>query len=339
MSCNRNRVYLPFNFPGSSQGSRTLLTGIRKCKCDYIITGFYEYPDTDLIPASFIYKGDLLGKGKWYTLNFPSSQGNTVTSTNLYGPDVYHCSPSDCSYNDPYYQFVGNYTILEQTGTFGCLYQGPLSGGGKWTKIVPTPLSTEPILNTICHSVMDDVVVGNYDTLLIQGRAFLYQISTGRYYDIRSPGAISITAYGVWKNCNGSYTIAGGNVNESDPLREVGYLVDWFEESFENWSFYQFNQSALALVTHFDGISYNDSIYSLTGDYVIPGVGAQAFYAQVKRQKRNQFSKRAYWETLTIEGANGVSGNSVSGNVVIGVYDNISDLTTVNGYVSFLLIK
>lgn len=221
--CKQTRIYKTFNFPGSLPGSKTLLTGIRQTsRKNYIITGFYEYPDSAFNTASFVFKGKLNGSGKWYTLNYPSSPGVTVDQTNLYGPDVVcHCN-GNITYN-----IVGNYTQVDVTSTFGALYQGLLNGEGKWTTIIPTPLSTDSILNTICHSTMGGLVVGNYDTSLIQGKAFIYDIKTGIYTDIVKPGAISITAYGIWKNSGSkhNYTIAGGFFNV--PGAEGGYLVDW----------------------------------------------------------------------------------------------------------------
>src|SRR6185436_5138971 len=94
------------------------------------------------------------------------------------------------------------------TKAFGCLYEGLLDGSGIWTQILPT--SDKPVINTICHSTMHNLIVGNYDTILIAGKAFIYDIEKHTYYDIIKPGAQSITAYGIWYNGGESYTICGG---------------------------------------------------------------------------------------------------------------------------------
>src|SRR5579872_5779458 len=78
------RVYRTFNYPGTQSGDKTLLTGIRR-KTDssrLYISGFYVPTDTDQT-TSFVYKGCLCGKGKFYNLNFPFKK----TITNLYGPN------------------------------------------------------------------------------------------------------------------------------------------------------------------------------------------------------------------------------------------------------------
>lgn len=331
-----HRKFYTFNFPGSLPGSKTLLTGIRQteCKDQYLITGFYELPDSaELPPVSFVFKGDLCQHGKWYILNYPSTEENVVTATNLYGPSVDKCSDK--------IKVVGNYTLQNQESTIGCLYEGCLNGKGEWLTIVPTPLSTDPILNTICHSTMGQLVVGNYN-ITDQGKAFIYDIKCQTYTDIVYPDALSITAYGIWYNGCGKYTIAGGLFTA--PGAESGYLVDWDnkKKKFCNWALFNYcNDPVKSVVTHFDGISgtgEGDSCsYTLTGDYVQVDVNdgkPQAFFAKVKRDNCGKFCKKAKWETLKFKDATGISGNSVSGCVVIGVYNGTDD-TTVNGYVSY----
>ena len=321
------RIYEKFNFPGSLDGSKTLLTGIRHIsEKEYVITGFYKYPNDAFQPASFVYKGKLNGVGKWYILNYPSIGQNIVSQTNLYGPCVKHHD----SYN-----IVGNYTLEGQTSTIGCLYQGKLDGSGKWTSIIPTSLSSDPILNTICHSTYGDLVVGNYDTVLVQGKAFIYDIKSKTFTDITKNDIKSITAYGIWQNSDKTYTICGGLVQD----KEFGYVVDWDnkKKKFSNWTLYSYGNNVKSIVTHFDGISAtcDEHGYTLTGDYVELGnEKPKGFFAKVKRSKHCKFSRNAKWETLNISGADGISGNSVSDDIVIGVF-NYNSETTVNGYVSF----
>ncbi len=79
---------------------------------------------------------------------------------------------------------------------------GAAAPGANLTTLVYPGAQT---LFTIAHSTFGDQVVGNYDTQLATGNAFVYTISTGAYVTNNFPGAISTTAYGVWGN-----VIAGG---------------------------------------------------------------------------------------------------------------------------------
>src|SRR4029078_6229537 len=117
---------------------------------------------------------DARDQDNWYVLKYPSSDGNTVLATNLYGPN---------NGKNGEIQVVGNYTTKEAgKSTFGCLYEGYLSGKGRWTTIIPQ--FSESTLNTIAHSTHGNFVVGNYDTQLNQGKAFIYDILGKKYYDI-----------------------------------------------------------------------------------------------------------------------------------------------------------
>ena len=318
------RKYTTFNYPQAEAGGKTLLTGIRRSKESskiVYISGFYKSPG-DTSTVAFVYKGKLSGRGEWFALNYPSSTGVTVTATNLYGPN--NGPGSDI-------QVVGNYTTVE-TGmsAIGCLYEGPINGSGTWTTLIPT--LADSVINTIAHSTMGGLVVGNFDTNLDEGRAFLYDIKTQEYYEITKPGAVSITAYGIWHNGGHSYTICGGFSN-ADPSSGIdsAYLVDWNNKThtLSNWRVFSYNNDPVnAVITHFDGItSDGDKGYYLTGDWAGLVNGSQAgFFAHVKK-------KRATWEPITYPNQPVTSGNSVYKKVVIGVYTSPND-GSVNGYVS-----
>jgi hypothetical protein len=301
--------YCTFNYPNSVPGSKTLLTGIRPiCNDNVYISGFYE----NVSITSFIYKGDVCGNGTWHTLKFPNSE-----KTNLYGPN-------NGLLNN--IEVVGDY--VKNGVSYGCLYQGPLSGIGNWTTLKPT----SDTLNTIAHSTMGGLVVGNYQTQLDQGKAFIYDIITKNYYFITYPDAISITAYGIWHNGGYSYTICGGLQLD----KNSAYIVDWNNKTKElsNWTLYYYNNDSTSLITHFDGISgfpkncYNESQYSLTGD-AVNLKGEHAFYAIVNRYNGN-FLPYASWTELSFPNSLVTSGNSVDKNIVIGVYDKDD---SVNGYI------
>lgn len=372
------RKYKTLNFPNALPESKTLLTGIRGVDGDskdkVYISGFYEPPTTidseevkdgDEVTGitkvaskvtSFIYKGCLHGRGKWYELNFPDS-----TVTNLYGPNN--------GKNSKEIQVVGNYTTTKTGSTLlGCLYEGPLKGTGNWTTIVPKSLSpTQKIINTICHSTNGGLVVGNYDTILVQGKAFIYDIKLKKYYEIAKNGSKSITAYGIWYNSENSkptYTICGGysNLNLQSGVSSA-YLVDWNNDSkeFSNWRSYSFNNSPVtSLITHFDGITTDgNNGYNLTGDSIGADESSIAFFVNVpactldslnipissdgKKSRKSKMSKvtkitaDATWSEISYPVSKGkTSGNSVYQSTVIGVYST-SKGEQVNGYISLLV--
>lgn len=324
----KERYYSTFNYPGMITGEQTLLTGIRHVnnKKDNIvyISGFYvplKRPTT-----SFIYKGNLTGKGKFYNLDYPNING-MVTTTNLYGPD-----------NGPIkdtIRVVGNFTHQNVQQAIGCMYEGKLDGSGTWTTILP-PFGT--VINTICHSTMGDLIVGNYDTNLVQGKAFIYNIKTHQYIDITHDDIISITAYGIWYNGDDRYTICGGLTDNKGI--NAGYVVD-FDcrcNEFYNWQKYFFkNDPNLAKITHFDGITagrYENS-YNLTGLWSESSIDIpKAFFATIERKCNSKFSKKAEWCSISYPCKAMTTGNTVYKDNVLGIYkDTIEDIT-VNGYIS-----
>ena len=73
---------------------------------------------------------------------------------------------------------------------------------------------------TYAHSVMNDLVVGNFDNPVEHGdddlpfgpgNAFIYSISQNKFVtSFQYPGAETTSAYGIWYNGGTSYTIVGG---------------------------------------------------------------------------------------------------------------------------------
>ena len=236
---------------------------------------------------------------------------------------------------------VGNYVTAEnENSAIGCLYEGPLNGTGEWTTLIPSTLTQNYILNTIAHSTHGDLIVGNYDIDLMEGKAFIYDIKKKNYVNIVKDNAKSITAYGVWKNKKNHYTICGGysDLDAASGL-DSGYLVDYSRKSqkFSNWRSYSYNNNpAKSIVTHFDGItSDNRGGYNLTGIWTGPNQTSHfAFFAHVKRNKHDKFKKKALWEEVSYPNSLVTSGNSVYLKVVIGVYINPDD-DTVYGYTSY----
>ncbi len=305
------RKYKTFNYPSSTDNSKTLLTGIRQ-KSDnrYLISGFYEPTDESNAAISFLYEGDLKGKGKWYKLSF---HGN---NTNLYGPNYI---------NDEEIRVVGNY--FANGISIGCLYQGNLkTDKGKWTIILPPFISGT--LSTIVHSNSKHLAVGNYDVPEQKNtsKAFIYDIETGNYFKIEKEAALSISAYGIIHIKKDKYCICGGFIEN---IISRGYLVDYDRKKnkFSNWRVYTFNNDP-NLVTHFDGIALNCDGYSLTGDYLSLDSKDIGFFVEIK-------DGVAKWENVHYPSSIVTSGNSVVNSVVIGVYKKEGE-AKINGYVSKL---
>ncbi len=319
-----SRHYSPFNYPSEQEGN-TLLTGVRlfnKKHKEYLITGFFE-PKPEGQTKSFVYLGPLSSTGakdpaNFYELDFPSSSGKTVVSTNLYSPNPGNSKNT--------IDVVGNYTTAEQPGvTFGCLYQGKLDGTGIWRTLEPTGAT-----QVIAHSTHMGLVVGNY--FAGQPKAFLYDIYTNEYFDISIPNLISITAYGIWKNGNTNiYTICGGFLSSNFPSQEKAYLYDWNQDqkSFSNFRVYSYGNESAA-ITHFDGITTDGyGGYNLVGDYVkLTGGLENAFFCHIPCG-----SGKARWETIQVPPNQLTSGNTVQDSTAIGVYHS-SNSGLIHGYLA-----
>lgn len=326
-----NVSYTTLNYSDAAAGSSTLITGIRAvsnasttdANGTVYISGFYT-------PASganvgLLYTGPVSGTGTWQTLNFPSSAGATVTGTELYGPNN-----SDVSGE---VQIVGNYTTSENgSGAIGLLYEGPTDGSGTWTTLNPQSLAPgRTILNTIAHSVMGGFVVGNYDTDLATGKAFIYNIADASFIELTKPGAVSITAYGIWYNGGTSYTIAGGYSDVNSGGISIAYLVDWDSttQATSNWATYTYNNLPSA-ITHFEGITTdNNGGYNLVADWVI---GSTTGAAYVNIPRTGSTFGTATWTEYAFPGATLTSANTVFLNHALGIYQTGSGVS--NGYVA-----
>lgn len=321
--------YRTFNFPGFSQGSN-LLTGIRQDDKDLYITGFYVPEDSGTV--SYLYKGSWSnikqGSGGYYILNYPGSN-----TTNLYGPKV-------LKHNKV--RVVGNYTLTGSSNLYGCMYSGSLNGDGCWKTIMP-----RDAINAICHSTDGKLVVGNYDTATVTGNAFIYDIVSDKFKDIKHKKAKSITAYGiVYLGCD-EYVICGGYspIGLGAPT-DVGYTVHYNRKTkkFSKWRDYYYDEQlncstgegrcpspnqSKSDVTHFDGISKhnNDYGYNLTGVALYESKEV-AFVAHVNKHGHVTWSNIAYPNAIT------TTGNSIANKFVIGVYTDQSGV--VNSYIAKL---
>lgn len=336
--------YSTFDYP-AAMGASNGPTGVRGAGGqDVYITGTWDSNGSH----GLLYEGPLTGggqSGQWTVLDFPSSGCFTVTGTVLYGPDAF--PPNNV-------RLVGSYTRTE-TGcptptptpaqNHGLLYEGPPDGSGTWQTLDFPPPMGETVLNTIPHSTMGGLVVGNFDTDHATGRAFVYDIDADHWVELIKPGAISITAYGIWYNGGTQYTIAGGYSDGNLSGIDHGYLVNWDSatQTASDWTSYDFNNRHIGVaVSHFNGITGdNHGGFYLTGDWVgvIPP-DAGAFFAHVRRTPARAFGE-AHWTPIAYPSSPGLSvdatgGDTVFENNVIGIYTANSTHIT-HGFVARVL--
>jgi hypothetical protein len=320
--------YSTFSYPNANGGSYGP-TGIRSAGGQNVfVTGSVHPSPTPTPPCSVVshgilYEGALSGNGDWTVLDYPSSPGITVTGTVLYGPDG--LPPSNV-------RIVGSYTKCEDEGTnvrnHGLLYEGPTDGSGTWQTIdfpiaaaTPSPSPGEQVLNTIVHSTMGGLAVGNFDTNLVTGRAFVYDIAANSWKELIKP-SVSITAYGIWYNGGTSYTIAGGYSDANPNGIDHGYLANWDSatQMASDWTRYDFDNGHTHVeVSHFDGITTdNQGGFYLTGEWA-GGQQLGGFFAHVPRMPHRAFGD-ARWRDIEYPSSVVTTGNTVFENNVLGIY-------------------
>jgi subtilase-type serine protease len=222
---------------------------------------------------------------------------------------------------------VGSYKTAESNPRdIGYLYDGAPSSGQQITTLFYPSLSFDPnssTLNTIPHSNFGNQVVGNYDTRLINGNAFIYDIPSGTFTNNNRPNSASTTAYGVYGN-----RIAGGTA-DFKPGGGVGVLHGYiYNQSNGVFTLYDApspttpGSTAVTAVTHFEGITSGGraNTFNLVADSVDTAGTTHAWAVHVDA------TGAATWTELAVPvpGAPGTtyvtSANSVYGNTVIGVY-------------------
>jgi hypothetical protein len=121
-------------------------------------------------------------------------------------------------------------------------------------------------MDTIAHSTMGDLVVGNYDLNLghgVSGNAFIYNMSTRQWTLLQLGGSLAsgTTLYGIWQNGgpgSPNYTLAGGSfAHGSSPHGNMrAFLMNYNERTgvFGTPRFYNYGNTP-QLFTHFDGIT------------------------------------------------------------------------------------
>jgi hypothetical protein len=264
-------------------GNGDIVTGMRgTTDGDVIVTGSHAKADGTNNTLPFLYDGPLTSPAEdngFHALTppFPGFDNGTGTGT-FYGPDTSTYNPGTIPAGQV--RAVGSYRNGDGVFNHGMIYLGPVSGGGTWTTIdVPTDGSNtvggvracppgQPrctVMDTIAHSTMGNLVVGNYDLNLghgASGNAFIYNMTTRQWTLLQLGGSLAsgTTLYGIWQNGgpgSPNYTLAGGSSAHLSSLRtQRAFLMNYNERTgrFGKPRFYSYG-NAPALLTHFDGIT------------------------------------------------------------------------------------
>lgn len=277
------------------------------------------------------------GSGTSYKV-LPQIAGQTVTSSLYYGPNTAFVNPS---LGSGAIQVVGTYKYSESPTPnldHGVLYTGPLDGsGGTWTQLnVPSNLTSGTVANTIPHSVMGELVVGNYDLAGVpgSGNAFLYNTTSNAYTIFNLGGTQNLTtAYGVWQNSADSYTIVGGSqIGGINKAFVLDYLLS--SSSFGTPTYFAPRGEGADIVSHFEGVSgLGNGSYSLVGMTLDSGSNPTGVdYGVVTRNSDGSFSHGG-WVAIAVPDASMTTGNTVIDDIALGIYTS-STSTGVAAYVA-----
>ena len=306
--------FTSFQYPGSSV---TTVTGIR----DSNITG--NFSTTAGNTGGLLFQNTL--SNSTY-IPYPTATSNLANF-----PDAVSSTPYGPSFGSVsgILRVAGSYkTATSGSGATGDLGYLVDAATGITTTLLPTSLAgSEPILNTIAHSNFGNQVVGNFDTRLITGNSFIYNISGGTYSSVpllgsSGPGPSTLitavssnTAYGVYNNLiSGGYT---GTYNGNSGT--YAYI-----HNQSNGATYTFSSPEGSVVTHFEGITSagKPGVYNLVADAVDTlGRVVKAYVATVDLYAIDVLTgqPKITWTEIRVRPSL-TSGNSMYQGNVIGVY-------------------
>ncbi len=342
--------YSPKNTDAISSILRTgdVVTGVRGTANGRVVLTGSAATGSGTQAAPFLYQGRLTSAaGAAVSVLTPAFPG--VTSATFYGPDTHSFNPTTIPSGQ--IRAVGSYQsssapagVLNQ----GMIYLGRGSGsGGSWTSIKVPADGTHTVghvracrkvqvncfvMDTIAHSTMGDLVVGNYDLNpsvpggVASGNAFIYNMTRHQWTLLELGGSLSneTTLYGIWQDGgDGSpkYTLAGGS---SARGTQQGFLMNYNERTgtFGKPKYYSYGNHP-ALFTHFDGIT------AVPGGFNLVAIGSAqaASLAFIPVNARNGSFGTARWYPVNVAtsplcsgGCIIVTGNTVYRNRVMGLY-------------------
>ena len=325
-----------------------IVTGVRGTTNGNVILTGSAVTGSGTQTAPFLYQGRLrTAAGAAVSVLTPSLHG--VTSATFYGPDTHTFNPASIPRGQV--RAVGSYlSSAAPAGVHnqGMIYLGPVSGsGGSWTSIdVPAngahtvghvracPRTRVHcfVMDTIAHSTMGNLVVGNYDLNptvrggVISGNAFIYNMARHQWTLLHLGGSLSsaTTLYGIWQDGgdrSARYTLAGGS---SARGIQRAFLMNYNERTggFGRPKYFSYG-NAPALLTHFDGITAVRGGFNLVA--ISSAQWASMAFIRVKAGGRSFGTARWYPINVTTSplcsgGCSIVTGNTVFKNHVMGIY-------------------
>jgi hypothetical protein len=248
-------------------------------------------------------------------LFMPSFSGQTVTAAQFYGPNTPRFDPSIGAGN---IRAVGAYRYTGSAFQNGVIYTGPLDGSGTYVQIHAPGDGSRAVGDTIPHSTMGTLVVGNFDyqSDLARGHGFIYDMSNNTYRTVDF-GQFGTTLYGIWQNGGPSstkYTIVGGVSGTAEGGKAFIVDYDSATQTFSHFRAYSFNNRP-SIVTHFEGIS------AFHGGFSIAATSDKgASYAFIPVRKNGSFGP-ARWVAIK---------NQINGSLTTG--DTVIDTSVMGGY-------
>ncbi len=301
------------------------VTGVRQdVGGNVVITGGTGPPSLNDGTPAFIYDGPLnqipsSTSASSLHLFYPTFAGETVTSSQFYGPNTSLFDPSIGAGN---ITAVGAYRYSGSNYQNGMIYTGPLDGSGTYTKLVAPGNGTDAVGDTIPHSTMGNLVVGNFDYQSDQtrGHGFIYDTSSHTYTTV-DIGKFSTTIYGVWQNGGPSgtrYTIVGGYSENVHGARAFIEDYNATTHQFSNCKSLSF-QNRPSIVTHFEGISAVSGGFSIAATEVGPR-GNGASYAFIPVTKKGAFGTARWVAMVNNVNHTITTGDTVIDQSVLGIY-------------------
>jgi hypothetical protein len=186
-------------------------------------------------------------------------------------------------------------------------------------------------MDTIAHSTMGDLVVGNYDLKpsvrggVASANAFIYNLARRQWTLLRLGGSLSsqTTLYGIWQDGGDRspiYTLAGGSAASG---HKRAFLMNYNEQMgvFGRPRYFSYGNTP-TLVTHFEGITAVPG-----GFHVVAISSAQASSMAFVPVTRDGSFGAAKWYPVNVamsslcpKGCSVVTGNTVYRNHVMGLY-------------------
>lgn len=340
-----------------------IVTGVRSTANGKVVLTGSAATGSGTQTAPFLYEGPLTTAAKGAAVSVLTPPFPGVTSATFYGPDTHFFNSKAIPSGQV--RAVGSYMSSAPAGVRnqGMIYLGPVSGsGGSWKSInVPADGSdtvghvracpkSRPrcfVMDTIAHSTMGDLVVGNYDLNpivrggLASGNAFIYNMARQQWTLLRLGGSLSseTTLYGIWQNGGGAsphYTLAGGS---SARGTQRGFLMAYNERTgaFGKPKYYRYG-NAPALVTHFDGIT------AVPGGFHLVTISSaqDVSMAFIPVKAHGKSFGTATWYPIAVTksplcsgGCSHATGNTVYRNRVVGIYIRKGS-SVVNSYLAIV---